>query len=141
MHIKNIARAVTAVMPAGLRRAVILPVACLAFGAASFIAPVAASAASLPTACGGDVCFSQASLRQANFVAWAQSYAFFGHFELQTPQHTVYNSTPNKQWNVGVEHQFFPLPEVSGYYCITAWQLVGTNGYNRIGYTCMTITA
>jgi hypothetical protein len=141
MHIKNAARVVMTAMPAGLRRAVFLPVACLAIGAASLIAPAAASAASLPTSCGGDVCFSQAAIHKANFVAWAQSYSFFGHFQLQTPEHTTINSTPNNQWNVGVKHQFFPLPQVSGYYCITAWQLVGTSGYNKIGYACVTITA
>lgn len=140
MHIKNAARAVTAAMPAGLRRAVILPGACLAFGAASLIAPAAASANSLPTSCGGDACFSQAAYHQATFWAWAQSYAFYGHFELQTPEHTVKN-TSNEQWNVGAKRQFTGLPQDSGYYCITAWQLVGTNGYNKIGYACMTITA
>jgi hypothetical protein len=140
MHIKNAARLVAAAMPAGLRRAVILPVAGLALGAASLIAPATASAASLPTSCGGDVCFSQAAIHQATFFAWAQSYAFFGHFQLQTPEHTTINSTPNKQWDVGVKYQFLKLPDDSGYYCITAWQLVGTSGYNKIGYACLTIT-
>jgi hypothetical protein len=127
-------------MRAGLRRAVILPVACLALGAASLIAPTAASAAnSLPTSCGGDGCFSQAAIHQATFWVWAQSYAFYGHFEIQTPEHTVKN-TSNEQWNVGVKRQV-TVSNVSGYYCMTAWQLVGTNGYNKIGYACMTITA
>ena len=138
VHIKNAAKAVTAVMRAGLRRAVILPVACLALGAASLIAPTAAWA--LPTSCGGDACFSQASINRATFWAWAQSLSFYGHFELQTPEHTVKN-TKNEQWNVGVQRQFLDLPQDSGKYCITAWQLVGTNGYNKIGYACMTITA
>jgi hypothetical protein len=138
VQIKNAARAVRAVMAAVLRRAVILPVACLALGAASLIAPTAAWA--LTTSCGGDACFSQASYHQATFWAWAQTYAFYGHFELQTPEHTVKN-TSNEQWNVGEKRQFLNLPQDSGYYCITAWQLVGTNGYNKIGYACMTITA
>jgi hypothetical protein len=138
VHIKNAARAVTAFMRAGLRRAVILLVACLALGAASVIAATAASA-SLPTSCGGDACFSQAAIHQATFWAWAQSLGFYGHFELQTPEHTVKN-TDNEQWNVGVKRQI-TVPDDSGYYCITAWQLVGTNGYNKIGYACMTITA
>ena len=129
-----------AVMRAGLRRAVILPVACLALGAASLIVPTAASASSLPTSCGGDACFSQAAINQATFWAWAQSLSFYGHFELQTPEHTVKN-TADEQWTVGAKRQFTGLPQDSGYYCITAWQLVGTNGYNKIGYACMTITA
>lgn len=136
MHIKNAARAVRAVMAAVLRRAVILPLACLALGAASFIAPTAASA--LPTACGGDVCFALNSI-YGGFLAWAPNYGFFGHFELQTPQHTVANSTPNEQWNVGVRY-LFRNQSHSGYYCVTAWQLVGTNGYDKIGYTCMTVS-
>jgi hypothetical protein len=140
VHIKNAARTVTAAMPAGLRRAVILPVACLALCAASLIAPAAASASSLPTACGGDVCFSLASI-YGTFVAWASNHGFFGHFELQTPEHTVINSTPNEQWNVGVKHQFLQSGQkTSGYYCITAWQLVGTSGYRKIGDTCMTVS-
>lgn len=140
MHIKNAARAV---MRAGMRRAVILPVAGLALGAASLIAPTAASASILPnltTSCGGDACFSQAAINRATFWVWAQSVSFYGHFELQTPEHTVKN-TDNEQWNVGVQRQFTGLPQDSGYYCATAWQLVGTNGYNKVGYACMTITA
>jgi hypothetical protein len=122
-------------MAAVLRRAVILPVACLALGAASLIAPTSAWA--LATACGGDVCFSLNSI-YGGFVAWAPNYAFYGHFELQTPQHTVAN-TSNKQWYVGVK-TLFGNQSHSGYYCITAWQLVGTNGYDKIGYTCMTVS-
>ncbi len=137
MHIKNAARAVTAVMSTGLRRAVILPVAAVALGAASLITPAVASA-SLPAACGGDVCFSLASI-YGTFFAWAPNYAFFGHFELQTPEHTVLNSTPNQQWAAGQEYQFH-AGDHNGYYCVTAWQLKGTNGYDKIGYTCMTVT-
>ena len=104
IHINNAARAVTAVMSTGLRRAVILPVAAVALGAASLITP-AVTSASLPAACGGDVCFSLASI-YGTFFAWAPNYAFFGHFELQTPEHTVLNSTHNKQWAAGQEYQF-----------------------------------
>jgi hypothetical protein len=136
VHIKNAPRAVR---PVRLRRAVILPVACLAVGAAGIVAPAAALAN--PTACGGDVCFLQTSSHHAGFLAWADNYPFFGHFELQTPEHTVRNSTPNKQWSVGTQYTFGSLPQDSGKYCMVEWQLVGTNSYDEIGYACMTITA
>jgi hypothetical protein len=98
MHIKNAARTVTAIMRAGLRRAVVLPVACLASGAASLIAPTAAFA-NLPTACGGDACFSQAAIHRATFWVWAQSLSFYGHFELQTPEHpSLTPKTNNGTW-------------------------------------------
>lgn len=140
MHMMNAARMATAAMLVRLRRVVILSVTCISLCAASPIAPASASTYALPTSCGGDLCFAQNAIHSAGFVAWAQSVGFFGHFQLQTPEHTTINTTPNLQWNVGVQAKVFGAPNVSGYYCMTAWQLVGTNGYNKIGYACMTIT-
>ena len=137
MHIKNTARAITAAMPARVRRAVILPVAGVALGAASFIAPTAASAASLPVACNGDTCFSLASIN-GTFDVWAQSLAFYGHFELQTPEHTTSNS-PNKQNDVGEKYQI-QEGKHNGKYCVTGWQLEGSSSYRKVGNVCMTIT-
>jgi hypothetical protein len=137
MHIKNAARSAKVIMPAGLRRAAILPVACLALSAASFIAPTAASAATLPVACNGDGCFSLASI-YGTFNVWAQSVAFYGHFELQTPEHTTSN-TKNEQWAVGQTRQILE-GEVNGRYCMTAWQLQGSSSYREVASICMTIT-
>ena len=138
VHITYAARKIAAAMPAGLRRSAVLPAACLVLTATGLVAPAAAAVSPnlVHTACNGNVCFESTS--NGGFQAWAQSYPFYGHFQLQTPEHTSLNTT-DRQMAVNTRYQIH-ASVVNGNYCITAWQLNGDNGYNKLGYTCMSVT-
>jgi hypothetical protein len=92
--------------------------------------------------CGGDVCEQIYSVNNSNgtytIEVWAPTQTFYGHFELQTPEHKTYNSPDNTNHAGGLGH-FFVVPQQSGVFAATAWETSGNGGYNKIGYTTMTL--
>lgn len=63
--------------------------------------------------------------------------AFTGHFELQTPRGSTYNSA-DASYLAGGNH-VFSVPAVSGTYCATEWH-AGPSGYNSLGRVCFGVT-
>jgi hypothetical protein len=116
--------------------------------AASILIPVGAllglsatPALATPNFCYGDVCANVAgeTYSQLFIHTWAFRTTFTGHFEVQTPEHTVRNSGDTK--NVaGGYGPTFALPNNAqddyGYYCITGWKKLGPGDYTDVGYFC-----
>ena len=101
----------------------------------------AAPAMATPNFCYGDVCANVAAetYSQLFIHTWAFKTTFTGHFEVQTPEHTTYNSSDKK--NVaGGAGPTFALPNNSqsdyGYYCITGWRKNSPGNYTDVGYFC-----
>jgi hypothetical protein len=91
-----------------------------------------------PTFCTGNyLCVNEPgqSLSTLYFDVWAARDRFYGHFEIQTPEHTVVNS--HDIWNYPSGGVTFALPVVYGNYCFTAWQRLGPGRYNKLGYGCL----
>src|SRR5438477_3934901 len=89
--------------------------------------------------CNGDLCADPYFLPASNVVdieAWAWRSTFYGHFELQTPNHKVLNSD-NETWIGGGANgwSFSNVVGGYGYYCVTAWKY-SNRAYSKIGYTC-----
>jgi|GEM_PF-3649288 hypothetical protein len=108
----------------------------------------AAPALAIPNHCGGsdpyspyygDVCANVAAIGGGKIYihVWAWNYPFTGHFELQTPNHKTYNSA-NKRYYAGGAGPTWPLPDIYGKYCATAWQELSGGGYGEFGYVCFT---
>jgi hypothetical protein len=70
---------------------------------------------------------------------WSSKDSFTGHFELQTPENTTFNSSNTKYYGNG-SGPTFPVPIVYGKYCAIAWGVKGT-GYDKLGYICFTAGA
>jgi hypothetical protein len=87
--------------------------------------------------CGGDVCADVVSKASAGFGidAWAYTTTFTGHFELISPNGTIYNMP--KSGNVanpaGGTSQHFQVPQVDGGYTVIAWKYVSAGNYDNIG--------
>ena len=126
------------------RKATVAMFAC-AFGAI-FLDATPAHAATIGTPhCGGNVCAFVEDIDQAHNVIKIIMYStaeFYGHFELQTPEHTTVNSHPNQEWPVGEEKEF-EVVFAQGQYCTTGWKLLDPpdgNDYEKIGGTCWNIS-
>jgi hypothetical protein len=95
----------------------------------------------IPNHCSGDVCANVPSVGGGKITirVWANYYSFVGHFELQTPNHKTYNTTPDTTWHSGGPAKSWTLTDIYGQYCATAWQVAGGPGnYNQIGEVCWT---
>ena len=123
------------------RKATVAMFAC-AFGAILLDATPAHAAIGTPH-CGGDVCGFVEEIDVENGTMQIRTYStaeFVGHFELQTPEHTTFNSTPNKTWGVGEDYPF-DVPFAEGSYCVTAWKLLSApDNYEKNGYVCWDVT-
>jgi hypothetical protein len=97
-----------------------------------------APASATPNFCAGDLCMNVAgqSINTLYIHMWANNAKFKGHFQLQTPEHTSLNSTPNIEYYAGGSGPTFAVPIVYGWYCGTAWRYNGGNSYTKIGYGC-----
>jgi hypothetical protein len=101
----------------------------------------AAPAMASPNICYGDVCANVAAetYSQLFIHTWAFRTTFTGHFEVQTPENTVANSSDRS--NVaGGAGPTFALPNNAqndyGDYCITGWKKLGPGNYTVVGYFC-----
>jgi hypothetical protein len=87
--------------------------------------------------CSGDVCADVVSKASAGFGidAWAWKTTFFGHFELISPNGTVYNMPKNADITnpAGGTSQHFQVPQVDGGYTVIAWQWVSKGNNKNIG--------
>jgi hypothetical protein len=101
----------------------------------------AAPAMASPNLCYGDVCANVAAETNTQLFihTWAYQTTFTGHFEVQTPEHTVANSGDTKNYANG-SGPTFPLPNNAqndyGWYCITGWKKLGPGDYTKVGYFC-----
>jgi hypothetical protein len=87
--------------------------------------------------CGGDVC-AEATHVSGNVVtirAWARNSSFYGHFELQTPNHRTLNSIQSIWHAGGTGNYFNNINGGVGRYCVTAWEYF-SGQYGEMGYTC-----
>jgi hypothetical protein len=105
-------------------------------------APISTKAPAVPAAtlhCNRDLCAELLSSNSITFTIEEYTTANFkGHFELQTPEHSVYNSTPDITYYAGSGHTF-SVPAVDGSYCANQWEYLGPNDYMNIGGICWTI--
>jgi hypothetical protein len=106
------------------------------------VGPAGAAMAS-PSFCTYDLCVTEAA--QTYNVLYLDTYAnnqtVTGHFEVQTPEHTTYNSK-DATYTPGNGHTFaLPYGSDSDYgnYCITLWKKLGTNDYEDIAYGCIVL--
>jgi len=87
--------------------------------------------------CSGDVCADVVSVASAGFGidAWAYTTTFFGHFELISPNGTVYNEPVNADVTnpAGGTSQHFQVPQVDGGYTVIAWKWVSAGNNKNIG--------
>ncbi len=97
----------------------------------------ATSASATPDFCNGNyLCVNVAAQTYTTLYIhmWSARYTFRGHFELQTPEGTVSNSSNTSNGPNG--GPTFPEPIVYGYYCATAWKENSTTSYTKLGYVC-----
>lgn len=97
----------------------------------------AASASATPNFCNGNyLCANVAAQTYTTLYIhmWSARYTFRGHFELQTPEHTTFNSGNTSNGPNG--GPTFPVPIVYGWYCATAWKENSTTSYTKLGYLC-----
>jgi hypothetical protein len=72
----------------------------------------------------------------ATIKMWPNSISFYGHFELQMPNHRVGNS-PQKEYYAGrTGYTFANWNGGTGKWCGTAWSYYGT-GYRKLNYGCV----
>lgn len=129
-----------------IRRTLLAPVALAAAAAALALTPAAASASSSPTPisptyCNGDLCIriylpaNAPSFAKIEVHEWADSYTFYGHFELLVPRDShVFNSadTTNKAGGSG---PWFIVPNNDGRFTAHAWLRTGSSSWGVIGTT------
>lgn len=126
------------------RLAAFAAVAVCALGAPLLVGATAADAAvpAVPAAtlhCNRDLCAELLSSNSTTFKIEEYTTANFkGHFELQTPEHSTYNSTPDITYYAGSGHTF-SVPAEDGSYCANQWEYLGPNDYMNIGGICWTI--
>jgi hypothetical protein len=95
--------------------------------------------AATPNFCNGNyLCVNVAAQTNSTLYIhmWSPTYSFTGHFELQTPESTTFNSHPDQKYLGGGSGPTFPVSIVYGYYCATAWARTSSGGYNKLGYLC-----
>lgn len=117
------------------RLSVIAASTVLSAGALLGMSAIPASAT--PNFCNGNyLCANVAAQTYSTLYIhmWSSKDSFTGHFELQTPEHTSYNSS-NAKWYGNGSGPTFGVSVVYGYYCATAWGVKGT-GYDKLGYIC-----
>lgn len=116
--------------------------AAVAVAACALSAPLIATGAPADAAtlhCNGDLCAELLSTTSTTFKIDEYTTANFkGHFQLQTPEHSTYNSTPDILYYAGSGHTF-TVSAVDGSYCANQWEYLGTNDYRKIGGICWTI--
>lgn len=115
------------------RLAVAVAVTVAAPAAALMIAAQPAFAAT----CAGDFCaqFTYISGNEAT-VQIQTINGFVGHYELQTPNHGVHNTSGDVYWYPG---ETVSLTEDGGVgnWCITEWIWDGGNAYTKGSYECL----
>jgi hypothetical protein len=88
--------------------------------------------------CEGNLCMGNinGNANNPDVAMHADEYQFYGHYELQTPDHRTFNSADHL-WGTGTgsNHAFGSDKGGNGKYCGTAWENNG-NGYDKIGYIC-----
>jgi hypothetical protein len=94
--------------------------------------------ASTVFSCGGDVCAGWVGGPPSTptIRVYPDSYTFYGHFELQTPNHKVFNSITSTWHAGGTGNYFNKIPGGAGTYCITGWLQTGTT-FTNIGGGCI----
>ena len=116
----------------------------LAVSAAVIAVPSSASASGLGTYCAtlpepANLCAEIISI-STNVVtirAYPPNYTFYGHFELQTPNHRTLNSITST-WNKGgVGNYFNNINGGIGTYCVHDWTYIG-GGWETLGGICFT---
>lgn len=114
--------------------AAIATLAC-AVGASLF---AAAPANAATPHCNGSLCAELIAANSSSFKIEEYTVTqFTGHFQLQTPEHTTYNS-PDTTYGLGSGHTF-TVSAVDGSYCANQWKKNSTGAYDRIGGVCWTI--
>lgn len=110
-----------------------------ALAAGMLIAAAPADAAGASN-CGNNLCviWTSGTSSTPTIRMYAADFTFTGHFELQTPNHKVYNSIESTWHYAGTGNYFNRIPAGSGTYCGTAWEQTGVNTYTKIGYACIT---
>jgi hypothetical protein len=99
----------------------------------------AVPAMATPNFCNGNyLCVNEAAqtLSTLYIHMWAAKYSFVGHFELQTPEHTAFNSGDTRNYPNG-SGPTFGVRVVYGWYCATAWGRTSPGHYNKLGYLCI----
>ena len=94
----------------------------------------------LPQGCGGDLCMQVVaeSGNVATIKMWAYSYRFYGHFQLQMPNHRSTNGPNNQWWYAGgAGYTFASWNGGVGQWCGTAYSYNKLFGYSRAGYLCL----
>lgn len=101
---------------------------------------IAAPADAATYYCGGNDCTAwiSGSAADPTIRTYPDSYAFYGHFELQMPNSKVLNSGTTTWAAGGAGNTFKNADGGSGSYCITAWVQTGTTGYTKVGGECIT---
>ena len=97
----------------------------------------ASASAATPNFCNGNyLCANVAAQTYSELYihVWSAKYTFRGHFQLQTPERTSYNSANTS--NSPSSGPTFPVPIVYGNYCVTAWKEISVGNYTKLGYEC-----
>ena len=96
------------------------------------------------THCGANACAQTISISPATNRIVIETWGlvnFHGHFQLQGPGGTNFNSKGGDvNWTVD-EPYMFKVPFDEGHYCFTAWKYNGKPGdYTKVGGTCFDIS-
>jgi hypothetical protein len=94
-----------------------------------------ASATSYPTYCNGSLCATVVAISgNEATIRETTSVDFYGHFDLQTPNHQLLHSGKDIAYNPGQFHTFYSVNGGVGTWCATQY---GWNGqYYKMGYVC-----
>lgn len=98
----------------------------------------AVAAAPLIYYCEGNVCAGwTGSASNPDVYFHADEYNFYGHYELQTPNHKSYNTVDSSN-GVGPDNNKMISGHSAGKgeYCGIAWELNGDGGFDQIGDVC-----
>jgi hypothetical protein len=116
-----------------IKKAALAAVPITAISAAMMATGGPASAASY---CNGWLC-AQVVAVSGNYVTIREttSNPFYGHMELQTPNHQDLNSTPDLHYAAGNFHTFYSVDGGTGTYCATEWAWTNYK-YVKDGYVC-----
>lgn len=94
---------------------------------------------SIGTSCNGNYLCMDAPVRSgSNWIIrdWAPVHTFAGHFELQTPDHKVFNSK-SKLNHIGRQNGWrFTVRPIFGRYCSTAWKDLSKTRHVKLGFVC-----
>ena len=100
------------------------------------------AAAAYGVGCNGFLCMQIKSINgnTATIAFWNNANSpepgpVYGHFELQTPNHHTYNTSPDQSWAVNEVHDFTENGG-TGNWCGTFWNYYD-GGYQKSGYECV----